>query len=452
MLPAAAGQPKEDSVATKTVADINVSGKAVLMRVDFNVPLKDGKVSNDRRIQQALPTIRKLLAGGAKLILMSHLGRPDGKYEPEGSLAPVAARLGELVKAKVALGPKEVVGPEAEKLAAALAPGQILMLENVRFHPGETMPDKARKNPDKKLTPEQAKVHDEFVAALARLGDVYVNDAFGTCHRKHASMYGVAKAVQAKGGPAVAGFLVEKEIRYLHEAVSSPRRPFVAILGGAKVSDKIKLISKLLEKVDNVLIGGAMAYTLLKAKGVNVGKSLVEQDQVDEMRKLLQSKVSVAGPVVDVSGAQSAGRFPIAASRIILLPVDHVATDDFKAGKPQAVGGADIPDNLMGMDIGPETVANFRQVISTAKTIVWNGPMGVFERPEYAAGTRAVAEAVAAATDKGAVSVIGGGDSATAVEEMKLDARMTHISTGGGASLEYLEGKPMPPIEILDKK
>jgi phosphoglycerate kinase len=302
-------------------------------------------------------------------------------------------------------------------------------MENVRFDSGETMIDKAKKNPDKKLTPEQQAKVDALVGAIAKLGDVYVNDAFGTCHRKHASMYGVAKAIQAKGGPAVAGFLVEKEIKYLHEAVASPKRPFVAILGGAKVSDKIKLISALLEKVERILIGGAMAYTLLAAKGVKIGKSRVEADQVDAMKDLLAK-----------AGAK------------ILLPVDHVVTDDFAAGKPQTVADVNIADNLLGMDIGSKTIALFAAEVAKAGTIVWNGPMGVFERPEYAKGTKSIAEALAAATAKGAVSVIGGGDSAAAVEEMGLDSKMTHISTGGGASLEYLEGKAMPPIDVLDKK
>ncbi len=416
-------------MATKTIADINVSGKTVLCRVDFNVPLADGAITDDTRIQAALPTIQKVINGGGKCVLMSHLGRPDGKFDPEGSLAPCAKRLGELIGKKVKLGPASVVGDETKKLVAAMKPGDVVLLENVRFDAGETMPDKAKKNPDKKLTPEQEKVNKDFVAALASLGEVYVNDAFGTCHRKHASMYGVAKAIQAKGGPAVAGYLVEKEIKYLHEAVANPKRPFVAILGGAKVSDKIKLISTLLEKVDNIIIGGAMAYTLLKAKGVKVGKSLVEDDQVGEMKAIL-----------DKAGGK------------ILLPCDHIATDDFAAGKPVAVKDTNMPDNLMGMDIGPATVAKFSAVIAKAKTIVWNGPMGVFEKEAYAAGTKSVAEAVAAATDKGAVSVIGGGDSAAAVEQMGLSGRMTHVSTGGGASLTYLEGKPMGPIEVLDQK
>jgi len=417
-------------MATKTVADINVAGKTVLMRVDFNVPIKGGKVTNDRRIVQALPTIKHVLAQGAKLVLISHLGRPAEKgFEAEFSAKPAAERLAELLGKPVKLGLPTVAGPEAQKMVAAMKAGEVVLLENARFSPGETMPDKAKKNPDKKLTPEQQKVHDDFVAALAQLGDAYVNDAFGTCHRKHASMYGLAKAVQAKGGPAVAGFLVEKEIKYLHEAVSSPKRPFVAILGGAKVSDKIKLISSLLAKVDRILIGGAMAYTLLKAKGAAIGKSRVEADQVEEMKNLLAK-----------------------AGDKIMLPVDHVGSDNFETGKPVAVADVNIPDNLMGMDIGPKTVKAFSGEIAKAKTIVWNGPMGVFEKPDYAVGTRAIAQALAAATGKGAVTVIGGGDSAAAVEEMGLDDKMTHISTGGGASLEYLEGKAMPPIEVLDKK
>jgi 3-phosphoglycerate kinase len=422
-------------VATKNLADVQVSGKTVLMRVDFNVPIKDGRVANDRRIVQALPSIRCALDQGARLILMSHLGRPAEKgFEADFSLRPAAEHLGALVGKPVALGPPGVVGPELDALVAAMKPGDVLLVENVRFHPGETMPDKAKKNPDKKLIPEQQKTHDDLAAALAKLGDVYVNDAFGTCHRKHASMYGVAKAVQAKGGPAVAGFLVEKEIRYLNEAIASPKRPLLAILGGAKVSDKIALIASLLTKVDRILIGGAMAYTLQKALGVRVGNSRVEEDQLQAMKELLAK-----------AGAK------------ILLPSDHVAADRFdpkamKAGPPVQVDDVNIPDGLMGMDIGPKTVAAFRAEIAAAGTIIWNGPMGVFELPEFATGTRAVAAAIGDATQGGAVSIIGGGDSAAAVEQMGLDDRMTHVSTGGGASLEYLEGKPMPPIEVLDKK
>ncbi len=423
-------------MATKTVADINAKGKKVLVRVDFNVPIKDGKVTNDRRIVQALPSLKRLLEQGAALILMSHCGRPSGKgYEAEFSNKPAADRLSQLLGKPVILGSGDVAGAEDQAKAAALKPGEVMLLENVRFNASEDMVDTAKKkNPDKKPTPEQEAGIKAYAENLAKMGDLYVNDAFGTCHRKHVSMYGVAKCIQAKGGAAVAGFLVEKEIKYLSEAVSNPQRPFVAILGGAKVSDKIKLISNLLGKVDKILIGGAMAYTLLAAKGVKVGKSKVEADQIEPMKELLAK-----------------------AGDKIMLPCDHLATDsfDFKAmtaGKPQTTPDVNIPDALLGLDIGPKTVAAFSKVIDSAKTVVWNGPMGVFELADYAKGTKAVAEAIAASTAKGAVSVIGGGDSAAAVEEMGLDSKMTHISTGGGASLEYLEGKAMPPIEILDKK
>ena len=416
-------------MATKTIADIDVQGKKVLMRVDFNVPLKDGKVTNDSRIVKATPSIEKLLEGGAALILMSHCGRPSGKgFEAEFSNGPAAERLSELIGRPVALGDGDVGGPADQATAAGLVAGDVLLLENVRFNASENVADKAKKNPDKKLTAEQEATQTGFIAKLASLGDVYVNDAFGTCHRKHVSMYGLAEAVKAKGGPAVAGLLVEKEIRFLHEAVASPAKPFTAILGGAKVSDKIKLISTLLAKVDHILIGGAMAYTLLKATGVEVGKSLVEENQVEPMKALLAE-----------------------AGKKILLPCDHVATDDFASGEPVELPGADIPADLMGMDIGPKTIAAFGEVIAASKTIVWNGPMGVFENPKYAVGTRTVAEMIGKATAGGAVSVIGGGDSAAAVEQMGLADQMTHISTGGGASLTYLEGKPMPPIEILDE-
>ncbi len=420
---------------TKTIDDINVNGKTVLMRVDFNVPIKDGKVSNDKRIVGALSSIKKVLDNGGKLVLMSHCGRPSGKgYEADFSNKPAADRLSQLLGKPVSLGSPDVGGAADLASVQALRQGDVLLLENVRFNAGEDLIDKAKKNPDKKPTPEQEAKIKDFTERLARLGEIYVNDAFGTCHRKHVSMYGVAKAIQAKGGPAVAGYLVEKEIKYLNEAVANPKRPFVAILGGAKVSDKIKLISNLLSKVDRILIGGAMAYTLLKAKGIAVGKSRVEEDQLDEMQRLLAS-----------------------AGEKIMLPSDHVGTDqfDFKAmagGKRTVIAGLDIPDNLMGMDIGPKTIQAYTDVIAKAGTIVWNGPMGVFEAEDFAAGTKAIAEALAKATDKGAVSVIGGGDSATAVEEMGLENRMTHVSTGGGASLEYLEGKSMPPIEVLDKK
>jgi phosphoglycerate kinase len=416
-------------MATKSIADINVAGKRVFMRVDFNCPIADGKVTNDRRIEMALPSIQRILDQGGKLVLASHLGRPMGKgFEEEFSLKPVADRLSELLGKPVVLGPADVVGPDAESAAAAMNDGDVLLLENMRFHAGETMPDKAKKNADGKLTDEQLAIHDAFVADLAKLGDVYVNDAFGTCHRKHASMYGVAVAIKAAGGPAVAGFLVEKEIRYLHEAVATPKRPFVAIMGGAKVSDKIKLIDSLLAKVDTLIIGGGMAYTLLKALGHTVGDSLLEEDQVETMKTIL-----------DANGDK------------ILLPVDFVCTEEFTSDETTAIDSRDIPGHLMGLDCGPKTIASFCDTIRNAGTIVWNGPVGVFEREAYAEGTRAVAQAVAEATDNGAVSVIGGGDSAAAVEQFGFEDRMSHISTGGGASLTYLEGKAMPPIDVLDQ-
>ncbi len=405
-----------------------LDGRTVLVRVDFNVPLDGTEITSDRRIVQALPTLRHLRERGARLVLMSHLGRPSGKgYEAAFSLAPVAIRLSHLLETTVVLGPKEVTGDAAVAASRALEDGGVLLLENVRFAAGETIADKASKNPDKALTADQQATLDAFVASLAELGDDYVNDAFGTCHRKHASMYGLAEAIRLKGGFAAAGFLVEKEVRFLNGAVATPARPFVAILGGAKVSDKLKLIASLLPKVDHLLIGGAMAYTLLAAKGVRVGRSRVEADQVDAMKALL---------------ATGGGK--------ILLPTDHVATDDFENGLPVPVDAEALPDSLLGVDIGPKTRTRFAEVIAGAKTVVWNGPMGVFERPVYAAGTRAVADAMAIATSRGATTIVGGGDSATAVETFELEAAMSHISTGGGASLEYLEGRRMPPLEVLD--
>jgi phosphoglycerate kinase len=402
-------------MATKTISDIDVAGKKVLMRVDFNVPLADGKVTNDKRILAALPSINKVLDADGSLILMSHLGRPKGQVNTELSLKPVADRLAELLGREVKIGPSDIAGTQAVEMASALQGGQLLLLENVRFDPREKSKDVAEV--------------EAFGAELAALGDVYVNDAFGTCHRNHASMWGAPKAMQAAGGPAVAGFLVEKEIKYLAEAVAEPARPFVAILGGAKVSDKIKLVSTLLDKVDKIIIGGGMAYTFLKSQGSEIGKSLLEGEQVEPMKELL---------------ARAGGK--------IVLPCDHVCTDDFANGKPVVNDSTNIPEDMMGMDIGPKSIEAFSEIIAASKTVIWNGPMGVFEKPDFATGTKSVAQAVASATDEGAVSVIGGGDSAAAVDLMNLADRMTHVSTGGGASLTYLEGKPMGPIEVLDQK
>jgi phosphoglycerate kinase len=405
-------------MAKQTLADIDVKDKTVLMRVDFNVPLDDNQnVTNDNRIVAALPSIRSVLDAGGKLVLMSHLGRPKGEVKSEFSLKPAAEKLGEHIDRDVKLGPADAIaGDEARQMIQALQGGEVLCLENVRFDAREDSKDE-----------QQVKALGQEMANLG--AEVYVNDAFGTCHRKHASMWGCPLAMKADGKPAVAGFLVEKEITYLHDALDDPKRPFVAILGGAKVSDKIKLIDSLLGKCEKILIGGAMAYTLLKARGVGVGKSLVEEDQLEQMKGLL-----------DRAGDK------------IVLPSDHVCAESFDSDDARYIESADIPENLMGMDIGTATIAAYSEIIATAGTMVWNGPMGVFEREAYADGTKAVAEAVANATVAGAVSVIGGGDSATAVAKFGLEAKMTHVSTGGGASLTYLEGKPMPPIEVLEPR
>ena len=406
-------------MAAKTIADLSkkdMEGKLVLMRVDFNVPLKDGRITDDTRIKAALPSIQTILDSGGRLVLMSHLGRPSGEgFEAKFSLRPAAEKLAEHLGKEVKLGPCDVVGPEAREMSNQLKTGEVMLLENVRFNSAETTKD--------------ALDMLAFGAELGSLGEVYVNDAFGTCHRKHASMYGCPQAVRDKGGRAVAGLLVEKEIKYLHDAVATPRRPFLAILGGAKVADKIKLVRSLLEKTDKIIIGGAMAYTFLKARGETVGKSRIEEDQVVAMQSLLSD-----------------------AGDAIVLPCDHICSESFESDEAVAVDDVNIPENLMGMDIGPNTREVFGEVIAASKTIVWNGPMGVFERTPFAGGTRAVAEQVARATDSGAVSIIGGGDSAAAVQQMNLSERMTHVSTGGGASLSYLENKPMPPIEVLDQK
>ena len=394
-------------MAKKTVNDIDVRGKRVLMRVDFNVPIENGRITDDRRIEQALPTIKTVLDKGGRLILMSHLGRPKGGPEPKYSLKPVAQRLGELLGKDVRFV-DDCIGPNVEKAANELRDGQVLLLENLRFHP------------------EEEKNDPNFAKQLAKLADVYVNDAFGTAHREHASTFGVPQVLQGK--PRVIGFLIQKELKFLGDAISNPKHPFVAILGGAKVSDKIKVIEKLLGKADTLLIGGAMAYTFFLAQGKQVGKSLVERDKVE----LAKSLLSKAG-----------GK--------IKLPVDTVVASEPSDTAQTKIVEGDIPADMEGFDIGPKTRKTYQDEIAKSKTIVWNGPMGMFEKKPFAEGTRAVAQAVADATAKnGAVSIIGGGDSAAAVEQMGLADKVSHVSTGGGASLEFLEKAHFSTLDILD--
>jgi phosphoglycerate kinase len=412
-------------MAKKTVADINVQGKKVLMRCDFNVPLDDDcNITSDDRIVKALPTIKNILDRGGSLILMSHLGRPEGERDDKYSLAPVAKRLSKLL-GKGVIFTNDCIGPEVKAKAKTIKSGDCMLLENVRFHKEEVIKDKAAKE-DTKL--RQTK--DNFAKQLAELADIYVNDAFGTAHRDNASMYTVPQIM--KGKPRVIGFLVEKELKFLGETINNPKRPFVAILGGAKVSDKIGVIENLLDKVDHILIGGAMAYTFFKAQGHTVGKSLCEDDFVEKATTLL-------GRAKDV-GCE------------MVLPIDTVVAREFKAGAKNKVVSGNIESGWQGMDIGPQTRELFAGKLAGAKTIVWNGPMGVFELPPFDEGTKAVALAVAKATDKGARSIIGGGDSASAVEKLGLEDRISHISTGGGASLEFLEGKKFVCLEILDEK
>ena len=412
-------------MAKKTVADINVEGKKVLMRCDFNVPLDDDcNITNDGRITKALPTIKAVLDGGASLILMSHLGRPKGQVVEKMSLAPVAKRLGELLEKDVKLAP-DCIGEKVESMAAALQPGDVMVLENLRFHSDETIKDKAAKD-DAQL--REAK--DTFAKKIAALADVYVCDAFGTAHRDNASMYTVP--VMMEGKPRVSGFLIEKEIKFLGETVENAEKPFVAILGGAKVSDKLAVIENLISKVDKILIGGAMAYTFFKAQGKQIGDSLCEDDFVDNAAKL-------------VDQAKDAGCE-------IVLPIDTVVAQEFKAHADNKVVEGDIEDGWQGFDIGPKSRELFADALKSAKTIVWNGPMGVFELEPFDAGTRAVANAVVEATAGGARSVIGGGDSATAIVNMGMEDKVSHISTGGGASLEFLEGKTFKCLAILDEK
>jgi phosphoglycerate kinase len=394
-------------MAKLTINDVDVAGKKVLMRVDFNVPLDDNQnITDDRRIEMALPTIKSVTDRGGKLILVSHLGRPKGESNQKLSLEPVAKRLGEIIGKPVAFA-ADTVGPEASAKIAALTDGNIIVLENLRFDPREKSGDEA------------------FSAQLAEFADIYCNNAFGTCHREHASMYGVPMAMGGK--PKVVGGLVEKEIKYLSDVIANPDRPFVAILGGAKVSDKIKVIENLIGVCDHILIGGAMAYTFSLAQGGKVGKSLVEPD-----------KVALAKELIEKAGDK------------LVLPTDTHTGDDFnKDCNKQVVAAGGIADEFEGLDIGPATAAKFADIIKSAKTVVWNGPMGVFEMAPFDEGTKVVAQAIA---DSEAISIIGGGDSAAAIAQLGFEDSVTHVSTGGGASLAMLEGKTFAAVEILDEK
>ena len=393
----------------KSVEDIDVAGKRVLCRCDFNVPTKDGKITSDKRIVAALPTIQYLVKHNARVILCSHMGKPKGEVKPELSLKPVAARLSELLGKPVIMA-ADVVGPDAQAKAAALQPGQILLLENTRFMPGETKNDPA-------LSKE-----------LASLADLFVNDAFGTAHRAHSSTAGVADYL-----PAVCGYLVQKEVGIMGKALANPERPFVAILGGAKVSDKLNVINNLLEKVDTLIIGGGMAYTFLAAQGYSTGTSLLDEEKVDYCKEMMAK--------AEAKGVK------------LLLPVDTTIAASFpNIDAPidvETVASDAIPQDQMVLDIGPKTMELYANAVKAAKTVVWNGPMGVFENPVLAKGTIAVAQALA---DSQAVTIVGGGDSAAACEQLGFAGKITHISTGGGASLEFLEGKVLPGIACLQDK
>ena len=392
----------------KTIEDIDVKGKKVLARCDFNVPLKDGEITNDKRIVAALPTIKYLVENGAKVILCSHLGRPKGEYKPEFSLAPVAARLSEYLGKEVKLAEDEnVVGENAKAMAAALEDGDVMLLENVRYRKEET------------------KNEENFSKELASLADIFVNDAFGTAHRAHCSTTGVAAYL-----PAVCGYLIQKEIEFMGGALADPKRPLVEILGGAKVSDKIGVITNLLDKCDTLIIGGGMAYTFMKSLGYNIGTSLLEEEQVENAGQMMKD--------AEAKGVK------------FLIPVDNKVGKEYDENTEAMVVNSDeIPDGWMGLDIGPKTQEMFSNAIKGAGTIIWNGPMGVSEWENFAAGTIAVANAVA---DSGAISIVGGGDSVAAVTKLGYSDKMSHISTGGGASLEFLEGKELPGIVALNDK
>ena len=392
----------------KTLKDIDVSGKKVLVRCDFNVPLdkETGVITDNRRIRAALPTIQYLLENNAKVILCSHLGRPKGEFNLKYSLKPVAEELTKLLDKEVKLS-KDVIGDDAKELTSNIKEGEIVLLENVRFHA------------------EEEKNDSEFAKSLASFAEIYVNDAFGTAHRAHGSTAGVADYL-----PAVSGFLIEKELEFLGGALENPKKPFVAILGGAKVSDKIGVIENLIEKVDTLIIGGGMAYTFFKAKGYGIGTSICEDDKIELAKSLLEK--------AETKGVR------------ILLPVDNKVAKEFSNDSEYIEVASDkIPDDYMGMDIGSKTIENFKEVLKDAKTVVWNGPLGVFEFDKFAQGTNEVAKILGSLD---AITIIGGGDSAAAIEKMGLADKMTHISTGGGASLEFLEGKTLPGIECLQDK
>jgi len=395
-------------MAKLTIDQLDLKGKKVLIRCDFNVPLDENRnITDDRRIVASLPTIKKVLQEGGAAILCSHLGRPKGQVKEELRLTPVAKRLSELLKVDVKMAP-DCVGPEVQKMKAELKPGEVLLLENLRFHKEETDND------------------PEFARQLAEGCDLYINDAFGTAHRAHASTVGVTKYFKQ----AAAGYLIEKELKYLGQAIENPTRPFVAVLGGAKISGKIDVIKNLFTKVDALIIGGGMAYTFFKAQGYEIGQSLLEEDRIEMAKEILQEAKEKN---ID-----------------FLLPVDVVAADKFdNDAQRKVVKVTEIPSDYMGVDIGPETIKLFSEKILTAKTIVWNGPVGVFEMSNFENGTRKIAEAIAEATKNGAISVVGGGDSAAAVAKFGMEEQFTHISTGGGASLEFLEGKELPGIAAL---
>jgi len=393
-----------------SIDNLNLKDKRVLVRVDFNVPLDDNlNITDDRRISSSLPTIKKIISDGGKAILMSHLGRPKGKVNPKYSLKPAASKLSELLGKEVKLAP-DCVGDEVKDLVNKMAPGDVLLLENLRFHE------------------EEEKNDPEFSKKLAELGDVYVNDAFGSAHRAHASTEGVTKYIKQNAS----GYLMQKELDYLGSAITNPVRPYCAILGGAKISGKIDVIQNLLDKVDTMIIGGGMAYTFFKAQGKEIGKSLLEVEKLGMAKDLLE-KIS-----------KSNVKF--------LLPVDVIVADEFKNdSSSKAVSINEIPAEKMGLDIGPKTIELFTSELLKSKTVVWNGPMGVFEMDNFAKGTNAIAEALVEATSKGAITIVGGGDSAAAISKAGLDDKVSHVSTGGGASLEFLEGKVLPGVVALSE-